>query len=470
MQRTRTRRDGRRTAPWHAGLRRCGAALAFAVLAGGAAAPAARADDAITETRRDPQTCEPFPGAGRAAPGDGSGPGGEALLVLPKDATGRIPLDFQLAPGARIVSSRFSPVLCATVARVEGAADAQPGELFDRIPESAVVVPNSGYRTAAPDGGSAETRSGEASAVGVPVGSPPDREAKPASTDEPVADPYRPLQYGLDLAGVDRARPLTAGRGAKVAVLDSTPEVDHPDLPAIDLVAPLEGPALSPASHGTLVAGIVGAIEGNGLGIAGVAPKAEMLAVPICRPAPDGMGDLCPLYDLVWGLDEAWGARASVVNLAVAGPPNGVLERGVDRMAELGVAVVAAAGNEGTSEPRYPAAYPSVIGVGAIDREGQTYELGNSGPSAEIMAPGVEIISTVPGGGFAFGDGTSLATAHVTGTLALLVARTGNVEAAREALFRSGFEAPAASARAAILPTVCDALAALEQPCPDPAP
>jgi subtilisin family serine protease len=67
------------------------------------------------------------------------------------------------------------------------------------------------------------------------------------------------------------------------------------------------------------------------------------------------------MADLLRGLDEAWKQGARVVNLALVGPPDPVLERAVDRMRDLGVLLVAAAGNDGRTGARYPAAYPSVL-------------------------------------------------------------------------------------------------------------
>ena len=166
------------------------------------------------------------------------------------------------------------------------------------------------------------------------------------------------------------------------------------------------------------------------------------------------------------GIDSAWQEKARVVNMAVAGPPNPVLGRAVERLDDLGIAVVAAAGNEGTSDPRFPAAYPTVIGVGALDREGKPFAQGNRGRSVEILAPGVEIVSTVPGGGFSFSDGTSLATAHVSAALSLLSSVTPDVKEARAALFRQGFQHPRATEQTAVLGPLCPALAELGHPCP----
>jgi subtilisin family serine protease len=110
-----------------------------------------------------------------------------------------------------------------------------------------------------------------------------------------------------------------------------------------------------------------------------------------------------------------------------------------------------------------------VIGVGALGVDGNLFGRGNLGPSAEILAPGVEVLSTVPGNSFAFGDGTSLAAAHVSGALALLVGASADPAAARTALFQAADEARSAAGDTTLpppLPALCTALSRLDRPCP----
>jgi len=378
------------------------------------------------------------------APARADGLPGEALLVLPKGPDGTVPTDFALAAGARVAASFFSPVLCATVVRVVGPADRDPAALVAMAPPSAVTVPNDVYHGAQAD-------------------------VTPFAPERtPGDDPYRALQWGLERSGAEQAWPVSDGRGARIALLDSAPEASHRDLAGIRVLPLPDAPATAPAVHGSLMAGVTHAVAGNGFGIAGIAPGAELLAIPVCQPAAaGGPGDECPLFELLRGVDLAWEQRAQVLNLSLVGPANRLLRKAMDRMDGLGVVVVAATGNEGVAEPRYPAAYPSVIGVGAIDRSGRAYARGNRGPSVELLAPGVEILSTVPGGSFAFGDGTSLAAAHVTGVLALAIAAHGDPLAARAAFFDAA-QARSASPgnEPAPLPTACEVLAILGKPCP----
>jgi hypothetical protein len=373
----------------------------------------------------------------------------EVLLVLPKGPDGAVPTDFELGPGARVATSFWSPVLCATLARVVGPPGAPPDALVTRLPESAVLAKNEVYVTAAP-----EVRPAPEPGVGK------------------AGDPYRPLQYALDRAGVADARSVTDGTGVTVAVLDSAPALPHRDLEAVAVAPDVSGSTRPPGLHGTLLAGILDATEGNDFGIAGVAPGASLVSVPVCTPEGAASArDRCWLFDLLRGLDVAWSREAQVVNLSLVGPSNPLLERAVARLDSLGVVTVAAAGNGGSTVPRYPAAYPTVVGVAAVDRDGRLWSRSNRGLSAEIAAPGVGILSTAPGDSFVFGDGSSLAAAQVSGILALLTSVSGDPQAARRALFRAG-GAPgiAVDPGTAGVPPVCRVLRALGRDCTPAAP
>lgn len=381
----------------------------------------------------------------------------EALLALPKGTDGTIPTDFELGEDAKIAQSFFSPVICATVARVTGPPGSSLDQLVTVVPDTGIVVPNDVYSSAAD-------------------------EVRPVAALANAPDPYAPLQYGLAISGVREARKLGAGEGVRIALLDSAPEVDHRDLAPsrIESVAsggpgdaskgkPSQGRSSAGSSslgkasvHGTLMAGVIGAAENNGFGIAGLAPRARIVSIPVCA-ARGGAGGQCTIYQMLQGFDRAYDAEAVLVNLSLSGPPNPLLARGVARLEELGLVVVAAAGNEGREEKRYPAAYPSVIGVGAVDRDRKLFRSSNRGAWVELYAPGVEVLSTVPGSAFAFGSGTSLAAAHVTGSLAVLTGITGDAKRARSELFRvvnarSGETLP-------MLPAACDVLRRVGRAC-----
>jgi len=106
--------------------------------------------------------------------------------------------------------------------------------------------------------------------------------------------------------------------------------------------------------------------------------------------------------------------------------------------------------------------------VGAIDAEGARYVRSNGGPSAEIWAPGAEVLSTVPGGAFAFASGTSFAAAHVSGALAVLIGSGAAPGEARLALFQAARAGRDGGASAPAIAPLCGALERLGRPCPSP--
>ncbi|MGH7337099.1 MAG: S8 family peptidase, partial [Myxococcota bacterium] len=230
--------------------------------------------------------------------------GGEALLVLPKRPDGTLAHDYRLAPGARIVDSFWSPVLCATIARVVGDRLSDPYDLVAKLPSDAAGVPNHVYTGAA------------------------DRVS-------PAPDSYRGLQHSFDQLGVEAAHSVSTGAGVRVAVLDSAPQTDHPDLPPVRVAKIDRGPH-GVGVHGTLTTGVIAAIPNNGFGITGVAPSAEVIAIPVCTPLGATPRDSCGLFDLLRGLDLAWKERAQVLNLSLVGPANPLLERAVNRLDDLG--------------------------------------------------------------------------------------------------------------------------------------
>jgi len=383
---------------------------------------------AATLARAEVPECPPVEaGADLASEAAADGTAPSVLLLLPKGPDGAISTQgLELAPGARIVESRFSPLLCATVVRVEGAPGASPASLLARLPEGAAAVENDTY---------------------APAGEP---------DPSPGRDPYRKQQWAHDALGIDAAHGVTRGEGARVAILDTRANEAHVELRALRVAGDTSAPA---GQHGTLVAGIIGAEEGNGAGIVGIAPRASLVSVPVCEATP--LGDACRLYRVLEGLDLAWGERAQIVNVSLVGPANRALERAVRRLDTLDVAVVAASGNEASATPAYPAAYPWVIGVAGTDRQRQ---LAPTGPVVDLTAPGVEIVSTAANGGYAFASGSSLAAAHASGALALLTSASGgDVARARLALFGAARRA-APKAPPALAP-LCDSLARLGRTC-----
>lgn len=204
---------------------------------------------------------------------------------------------------------------------------------------------------------------------------------------------------------------LGQGRGVTVAIVDSGVDTTHPDLAGQVLRSENfvdRGPP--PAErHGTAVAGIVAARADNGVGIAGIAPQARLLALRACWQDPAG-ATLCTTLGLARALVAALEQGAAVVNLSLGGPPDRLLAMLIDRLRAQHVAVVAAAD---AAQPGggFPASHPGVVAVG--------------GAPPALAAPNRDVPAPVPGGGWAFVSGDSYAAAHVSGLFALLAERGG---------------------------------------------
>jgi subtilisin family serine protease len=168
--------------------------------------------------------------------------------------------------------------------------------------------------------------------------------------------------------------------------------------------------------HGTHVAGVIGAVISNNLGIAGLA-QVRLMAVKVMNDSGEGT-DATVASGIRWAVDNH--ANIVTMSLGVDGPST-TLQDQIEYASQNGVVTIAASGNSGSSMVSYPAAYPSVIAVGAIDSTLRRATFSNFGSGLDIMAPGVQIYSTQGGGGYQALSGTSTAAPHVAGVVALML-------------------------------------------------
>ncbi len=172
--------------------------------------------------------------------------------------------------------------------------------------------------------------------------------------------------------------------------------------------------------HGTHIAGIIAADHSKGQ-VTGVAPKAKLLMYDFFGPSQDGT-----VFDAIRGIRAAAAAGAKVINASWGGPGcSSALEAELNNLSAQGVLFIAAAGNEGSNidrTPSYPAAYNAYtqLTVGAMTPDEYTAGFSNYGNRVDVVAPGVNIVSTYPGNRYINMDGTSMATPFVAGAAALL--------------------------------------------------
>jgi subtilisin family serine protease len=251
-----------------------------------------------------------------------------------------------------------------------------------------------------------------------------------------------------------------------VAVIDTGIETKHPDLRG--RVAKTEnfvdGGAQSFAQdrHGTAVAGVIGARANNNEGIFGVAPEADLLGIKACwHSTAGGLEARCSSWTLAKAIDFAVINGTRVINLSLGGPPDPLLTRLIAKAIERGATVVAAA-MDGADAPGFPASLPLVIGVVASDSHNDV-QSGDRDRATMLAAPGVEILTTAPPHAYAFLSGTSLAAAHVSGVVALLLQREPRMSPSqvRLVLFATARPVTASGVPAIRLVDACAALARL---------
>ncbi len=248
-------------------------------------------------------------------------------------------------------------------------------------------------------------------------------------------DPLFPLQYALVNIRAPQGWQLNTGAASiTIAIVDSGVDISHPELapkllPGYDFVS-MDSFPQDENGHGTHVAGIAAAQSDNGAGMAGVSWGAKILPVRVLNASNSGK-----YSDVALGIKYATDQGAQVINLSLGGStPSSALEEAINYAAAHGVALVAAAGNNGGGI-LYPAAYPAVIAVASTDSANQRAASSSYGAAMDLSAPGVSIYSLSPGGAFTYKSGTSMASPHVAGALAVLMgANGGNAWLARQAL------------------------------------
>jgi len=227
-------------------------------------------------------------------------------------------------------------------------------------------------------------------------------------------DPLFPLQPAAQAWRLAELRATATGRGVRVAVIDSAVDAAHPDLAGQlqtrqDFVVGHPGAA---ELHGTGVAGVIGALADNQLGVAGVAPGARLMALRACwqKTAVD---TICDTLSLAKALSFAIEGDARVINLSLGGPPNLLLGRLIDVALGRGAVVVAAV-DPALAGGGFPASHKGVVAVTAAP---------GGGPGT-FAAPGRDVPTTQPGGRFGLVNGSSYSAAHVSGLFALLRERS----------------------------------------------
>ncbi|MFP1627673.1 type VII secretion-associated serine protease mycosin [Streptomyces sp. 5K101] len=259
---------------------------------------------------------------------------------------------------------------------------------------------------------------------------------------------YEGRPWALQRVLLDELWKQSTGKGVRVAVIDTGVDVKNPQLTkAVDTKSGVnlipkdakdsggnklergkENGTTDTVGHGTKVAGIIAARPAKGTGFVGLAPEATI--IPVQQNDADGNGTAETLAQAIrHAIDE----KADVINIsqdtADAVAPAPALKQAIDAALAQEIVVVASAGNDGLGgnvKRTYPASYDGVLAVASSDRNNERAQFSQSGDFVGVAAPGVDMVSTVPGGGHCADTGTSFSAPYVAGLAALVKAKHGD--------------------------------------------
>lgn len=233
---------------------------------------------------------------------------------------------------------------------------------------------------------------------------------------------YIRYQWNLPMINADKAWDISEGNESIiVAVVDTGVDLEHQDfrgklVEGYNVLTDTNDP-MDDNGHGSHVAGIISASTNNTVGIAGISWNNKIM--PVKAIGADGTGSS---FDIAKGIRWATDHGARVINMSVGNyHPSGILQEAIRYASNKGVVLVAASGNDNTDQPSFPAAYPEVISVAAVDQNAIRADFSNYGHYIDVAAPGVDIPSTYIYNEYAALSGTSMACPHVAGLAGLIL-------------------------------------------------
>lgn len=237
-------------------------------------------------------------------------------------------------------------------------------------------------------------------------------------------DPYVNLQRGFVQTDAAAAQNISQGAGVNIAIVDTGVDTTHPELQGrirdVHDVVGDDPAAFDRDYHGTEVAGIIAADGNNHQGIVGIAPKSVLSVYKACWYPPSSPSARCNSFTLAKALAGILDTDARIINLSLGGPADPLLNRLLAQLLDQGRIVIAAMPPSGILNG-FPDDDRGVIVVRTSSA--------SPAPSGVLSAPGDDILTTQPGGGYDFTSGSSMATAHVSGIVALLLSLEPKLDA-----------------------------------------
>lgn len=252
-----------------------------------------------------------------------------------------------------------------------------------------------------------------------------------------INDPQAKKQYHLDLLGLDKAWSLSMGKNITVAIVDTGIDLNHPDLKnnlvkGKNIIEPKKQP-MDDNGHGTHVAGIIGAIANNKIGVSGIAPNCKIMPVKVLS---NGKGsDIDIAEGIVWATDNG----ADIINVSIGiYTKSKPIEKAVKYALDNNVVFVSSAGNDSkNSKIHLPSMIKGVIEVSATNKKDNFASFSNFAQQISVSAPGDKILSTLPtysteltddaGTKYGLLSGTSMASPVVAGVATLIRAKNPKI-------------------------------------------
>ena len=233
-------------------------------------------------------------------------------------------------------------------------------------------------------------------------------------------DPYFALQNTVNGDQIDSIHQIATGKNVVVGIVDTGVDRRHPEL--IDNIVYSRNlvdddqASFDRDEHGTAVAGVIASAADNDLGIVGVAPDVQLMVFKACRQEKVSRRTSCDSLSIIKALSDVLVQQPDILNLSLSGPRDAIIERLLREVYRDGIVVLAAVDESRGLAGSFPANMEEVIAVGTAINLG-------GGFANVLLAPGTDMLTTAPGATYGFKSGSSMATAYVSGIVALMKER-----------------------------------------------
>jgi subtilisin family serine protease len=230
-------------------------------------------------------------------------------------------------------------------------------------------------------------------------------------------DPYFALQSTVNGDQIDSIHQISTGKNVVVGIVDTGVDRWHPELinniVYTKNLVDSDQDSFDNDEHGTAVAGVIASAANNDLGIVGVAPDVQLMVFKACHQEKTSRRTSCDSLSIIKALSDVLVQQPDILNLSLSGPRDAIIERLLREVYRNGIVVLGAVDESRGLAESFPANMEEVIAVGTAINIG-------GGFTDVLLAPGTDMLTTAPGATYGFKSGSSMATAYVSGIVALM--------------------------------------------------